>query len=210
MGTVADAQSAGQTATAAKRASSTPRAGIDADRATAGPSSIATDSCTAGDGARFQLQLFRAGVEHALDGPGAGPELLRRAAIRTGRMLVLQRATGAAARVDSAAVDQRPSGIRGGITPASGIRIAERREGGEPDTARNVELLDGSAAPGVPDLHVRLARFNVNKNLTKARFRQIFPIEHHALSSWIPQSFARSAGPDYRVDWIFFWPAGHA
>ena len=163
MGTVADAESAGRAATAAERASSTPRTGIDADRATAGSGSSATDSCTAGNGPRFQLQLFRARLEHALDGPGRSPKLFRRETIRTRRMLVLQRATGAAARVDSAADEQRASGVLVGATAAAGIRIAGRRENGEPDTARTVELLDCRAAPGMPDLHVRLARFDVNK-----------------------------------------------
>jgi len=161
MGAVADAESNGRAATAAERASATPRTGIDAGCATAGPSSSAAESCTAGDGARFQLQLFRAWIEHALDGPGTSPELLRRAAIRAGRMLVLQRATGAAARVDSPA-DEQPGRVFG-ATPAAGIRIAGRRADGEPDNARRVELLDGRAAPGVPDLHMRLAQFDVNK-----------------------------------------------
>src|SRR5690242_13120773 len=106
MGAVADTEPIGRAATAAECASATSRAGIDAGRATTGPGSSPADSCTAGNGACFQLQLFRARLEHALDGPGTCPELFRRASIRTGRMLVFQRATGASARVNSAADEQ--------------------------------------------------------------------------------------------------------
>ena len=161
MGAVADAESAGRAATAAERASSTPRTGIDLDRAAARPGSRAADSCTAGNGARFQLQLFRARLEHALDGPGTSPELFRRAAIRTGRMLVFQRATGTSARVDSAA-DEQPGRVFG-VTLAARIHIAERGQGRGPVIAWRVEHFDGGTTPGVPDLHVRLARFDVNK-----------------------------------------------
>lgn len=90
MGTVANAKSAGGAATAAECAGSTPRTGIDAGRATAGPGSSAADSRTAGDGAYFQLQLFRAWIGHALDGPGTSSELFRREAISIRRMLVFQ------------------------------------------------------------------------------------------------------------------------
>ena len=162
MGTVADAKSVCQTAGAAERSSSTPRTGIDAGRATAGPSSIAPASYTTGNGARFQLQLFRARLGYALDGPGANLKLLRRPASRTQRMLVLQRATGAAARVDSAAGEQQPSGVLVGASAAAGVHIPRRCGDGEPDTTRPVELLDGGAAPGVPDLHMRLALCPVN------------------------------------------------
>jgi hypothetical protein len=154
MGAVADTEPIGRAATVAECASSTPRAGIDANRATAGPGSSAADSCTAGHGARFQLQLFRARCEHALDGPGTSPWLFRRTAIRAWRMLVLQRAAGAAARVDSAA-DEQPGRVFS-ITPAARIYIAKRREGGGPSLAWRVERLDSGAAPGVPDLHLRL------------------------------------------------------
>lgn len=180
MGTVADAKSASQTAGAAERSSSTPRTGIDAGRATAGPSSIAPTSYATDNSACFQLQLLRAWIGNALYRPRASPKLLRRAASRAQRMPVLQRATRAAARVDSAAREQRPSGVLVSASAAAGVHIHGRRGDGEPDTARRVELLFGRATPGVPDLHVRLARFNGNKNLTKARFRQIFAIEHNA------------------------------
>jgi hypothetical protein len=182
MGAVANAKSAGRAATAAERSGSTPRAGIDADRATAGPGSIATDSCSAGNGTRFQLQLFRAWLEHSLDGPGAGPRLLRRAAISTGRMLVLQRATGTATRVDSAA-DEQPGRVFG-ITPAAGVHIPERREGGGPGTAWRVERLDGGTTPGMPDLHLRLVQLDVNKT-KPTHVWQISAIEQNALSNWI-------------------------
>ena len=163
MGTVADAEPNGRAATAAERASSTTRTSIDAGRATAGPGSSATNSCTTGNGARFQLQLFRAWLGNALYRPGASPKLFRRTASRAQCMSVRKRAAGAATRVDSAADEQRPSGVFVGATSAAGIHIAGRREDGEPDTARKVELLDRGAAPGVPDLHMRLARFDVNK-----------------------------------------------
>jgi|ERR1700730_18660699 hypothetical protein len=158
MGTVAGAKSVCQTAGAAERSSSTPRTGIDAGRATAGPSSIAPTSYATGNGACFQLQLFWAGLGNALYGPGASPKLLRRAASRAQRMPVLQRATGAAARVDSAAGEQRPSGVLVGASAAAGVHIPRRRGGGEPDAARRVELLDGRTTPGMPNLHLRLAR----------------------------------------------------
>src|SRR6266849_7620328 len=161
MGTVADAESNGRAATAAERASSTPRTGIDAGRATAGPGSSATDSCTAGNGAGFQLQLFRAWIGNALYGTGASPNFLRRAASSAQRMPVLQRETRAATRDDSAAVERR-SGVLVGAIPA-GRGSFGRGEDGESGTTRTSERVDGSAAPGVPDLHMRLARFDVNK-----------------------------------------------
>jgi hypothetical protein len=176
MGTVADAKSAGRTATAAERASSTPRAGIDADRATAGPGASAADSRTTGHGTRFQLQLFRPRLEHALDGPGTSPKLFRRAAIRARRMLVLQRAARAATRIDSAAVEQ-PGRVLG-TTPAAGVYIPKRREGGGPVIAWRVELLDGRAAPDVPDLHLRLSAVlnNDGEIVVLRRFRAISAI----------------------------------
>ncbi len=163
MGTVAGAKSVCQTAGAAERSSSTPRTGIDAGRTTAGPSSIAPTSYATSNGACFQLQLFWAWLGDALYGPGASPKLLRGAASRAQRMLVLQRETGAAARVDSAAGEQQPSGVLVGASAAARVHVPRRRGDSEPDTVRRVELLDGRATPGVPDLHVRLARFDVNK-----------------------------------------------
>src|SRR5260370_2711782 len=139
MGTVADAESNGRAATAAERASSTPRTGIDAGRATAGPGSSATDSCTAGNGAGFQLQLFRAWIGNALYGPGASPNFLRRAASSAQRMPVLQRATRAATPDDSAA-DERRSRVLLGAIPAG--RISFGRGGDrQPRAAPQVELL---------------------------------------------------------------------
>lgn len=162
MGTVADAKSAGQTAAAAERSRPTTCAGVDVGRPAAGSRSKTPNSCAACIGACFQLQLFWARLGNTFYGPGASPKLLRRTASRAQRVLVLQRATGTATRADSAAVERR-SGVLVGASPAAGVHITGRRGDGEPDTARKVKLLDGSATPGVSDLHVRLARFDVNK-----------------------------------------------
>src|SRR5260370_16612901 len=161
MGTVADAESNGRAATAAERASSTPRTGIDAGRATAGPSSSATYSSTAGNGARFQLQLFRAWIGNALYGPGASPNFLRRTASSAQRMPVLQRETRAATRDDSAAVERR-SGVLVGAIPAGRISFG-RCEDGEPGTTRTNERVDRTAPPRGPALHHPLTRFPLNK-----------------------------------------------
>ena len=162
MGTVTDAESIRQTAGAAERSSPTTCAGVDVGRPAAGSRSKAPNSYAKRNGACFQLQLFWVWLGYALYGPRASSNLLRRQASRAQRVLVLQRATGTATRDDSAAVE-RHSGILVGASPAAGVHITGRCGDGEPDTARKVELLDGSATPGVSDLHVRLARFNVNK-----------------------------------------------
>ncbi len=82
-------------------------------------------------------------------GPGSGTHFMGRVETR------------AATRDDSAAVERR-SGVLVGAIPAGRISFG-RCEDGEPGTTRTNERVDGGAAPGVPDLHVRLARFDVNK-----------------------------------------------
>ncbi len=94
-------------------------------------------------------------------GSGSSPNFLRRTASSAQRMPVLQRATRAATRDDSAAVERR-SGVLVGAIPAGRVSFG-RGEDGESGTTRTSERVDGSAAPGVPDLHMRLARFDVNK-----------------------------------------------